>query len=63
MTEEASNEFILREIDETRGYLLHEIKHFWCCFHFCICFISLFSCWYYELCNRNKNLELKSISQ
>ena len=27
MTEEASTEFILREIDETRDYLLHEIKN------------------------------------
>ena len=26
------------------------------CFNFCIYFITLFSCWYYKFCSRNKNL-------
>ena len=82
MVEKVSLEFRLRKINETRNYLLDEIKHndlmsekydetckylnyakhllslnnCRLCFNFCICFISLCSCRYYEFCSRNKHL-------
>ena len=80
MVEEASLEFGLRKIDETRNYLLDEIKHNYLIsekyiktsnylncvgdlliltstgtgFNFCVCFISYYSCRYYQFCSRNK---------
>ena len=83
MVEEASLEFKLRKIDETRNYLLDKkINDLMCekykktceylnyvghliilvstvyllCFNFYIYFITLFSCWHYKFCSRNKNL-------
>ena len=76
MVEEASIEFRLRKIDETRNYPLNEIKHnndlmsekykkankylnyiehllvLASTVTFFICFIILWSCWYYEFCSR-----------
>ena len=77
MVQEASLEFSLRKIEETRNYLLDKkktkIKHndllaekyektykylnyiayssfknYWLLFNFCICFIGLCCCWYYD---------------
>ena len=69
MVEEASLEFRLRKTDETRDYLLGEIKHndlmsenyvehllILASTITRICFISLCSCWYYDFCSRNKHL-------
>ena len=61
---DSSLQFRLKKIDETRNYVLDEIKHIGLmsekfkktCKYFCICFISLCSCWYCKFCSRITNL-------
>ena len=53
MLEEASLQFRLRKIDETRNENF-SFNRYWLYFIFYICLIHLCSCWYYNFCNMNK---------